>query len=86
MNDDFVLKSGKYAGKSIGWLKSNNQNYLNWVMENQPNMLKELKKIEPKNLEALPTKTMSPNLNFDNEGPDPLSLIYLNDKNNKLKI
>ena len=51
MNDDFVLKSGKYAGKSIGWLKSNNQNYLNWVMENQPNMLKELKKIEPKKTE-----------------------------------
>lgn len=79
MNDDFVLRSGKYAGKSIKWLKSNNKNYLNWVVENQPNMLKEVKKIEPKIIEiVLPTKTMIPNLNFDNEGPDPLSLIYLN--------
>ena len=70
MNDDFVLRSGKYAGKSIGWLKSNNQNYLNWAMENQPNMLKELKKIEPKSIESVSLKTMTPNLNFDNEGPD----------------
>ena len=77
MNDDFVLRSGKYAGKSIGWLKTNNQNYLNWAMENQPNMLKELKKIEPKQIienNIVINGRIQPNLNFDKEGPDPITI------------
>jgi hypothetical protein len=72
MDDNFILKSGKYAGKTIGWLKKNNPNYLIWVKENQPNMLKPIAKVEPKKIienEITRDGKLQPNLNFDNEGP-----------------
>lgn len=66
MDDNFVLKGGKYVGKTVGWLRSNQPNYLRWVEENQPNMLKEVKKTETNFNETL--SKLKPNLNFDNEG------------------
>ena len=73
MDDNFVLRSGKHAGKTIGWLRTNDSGYLNWVSINQPNMLKPLKSIQPKNSEDNTTnKRVQPNMNFDNEGPDPI--------------
>jgi hypothetical protein len=75
MSDDFILRYGKYAGKTVGWLKKNNSNYLAWVKENKPDMLKPLAKVEPKKIvenEILKDGKFKPNLNFDNEGPDPI--------------
>lgn len=43
MNKDFVIRTGKYAGETIGWLENNNPGYLAWIKINQPNMLKEIK-------------------------------------------
>ena len=70
MNDDFILRSGKYANKTIGWLKRNNPQYLEWVTLNQPKMLKEIKKIIKSEIEPLdeePINAIKPNMNFDNE-------------------
>jgi hypothetical protein len=83
MDDNFILRSGKYAGKTIGWLKQNNSNYLTWVKENQPNMLKPNVKVEPKKIvenEMIRDGKIQPNLNFDNEGPVPI--LKLKNKNN----
>jgi len=91
MNDEFCLRSGKYTGKSIGWLKKNNPNYLGWVAENRPEMLKELKvkkiqKVEPKMVEVTIPKAIQPNLNFWNEGPSEMSKIYLDKIKNNNKL
>ncbi len=86
MNGKFVLRSGKYAGKTIEWLKSNQPSYLAWVEENQPKMLKEFK---PKVKQSPPVdkkkvlpdyaeSAMKPNTNFYNEPPDAQSLKYIN--------
>lgn len=75
MNLNHILRSGKYSGKTVGWLMENNPGYLAWVQENQPNMLKPLAKVEPKKIvenEILKDGKIQPNLNFDNEGPDPI--------------
>jgi hypothetical protein len=50
--------------------------------ENRPEMLKgsEVKKTPPKkevSIREIQTKSMVPNLNFYNEGPDDISLPYL---------
>lgn len=77
MDDKFILGSGKYAGKTLGWLKINQPSYLNWVRENQPNMLKSFKKIEPKQIienNIVINGRIQPNLNFDKEGPDPITI------------
>lgn len=85
MDDNFVLRSGKHAGKTIGWLKQNNSSYLAWVKENQPNMLKPLVKVEPKKIVEngmIRDGKIQPNLNFDNEGPVPI--LKLKNKNENI--
>jgi hypothetical protein len=81
MNDNFILRSGKYQGKTIAWVKKTDNNYLVWVKENRPEMLKELVPKEPTIRKMIPDdvkiSAMQPNLNFWNEGPDEKSLIYL---------
>ena len=86
MNGKFVLRTGKFAGKTVDWLRDNNPMYLLWVEENQPNMLKEKtskivqskpvdkKKVLPDYVES----AMKPNTNFYNEPPDKHSLDYIN--------
>jgi len=82
MNSNFKLRSGKYAGKTIEWLRDNDLRYLLWVEENRPEMLKEHK------TEKQPTKknieytketlsSLQPNYNFYNEGPAEISKPYL---------
>lgn len=85
MDDNFVFKFGKHAGKTYGWVRENAPSYLAWVKENAPNMLKVPKPKEPKPIVVPKTidlsdnsiKAMVPNLNFWNEGPDKISLPYL---------
>jgi len=83
MNDKFVLRYGKYAGKTIGWLKENQSGYLSWVKENQPNMLKGSEDKPKAEVEKelkfrdKPVTSLEPNMDFWDEGPDPMSLPYL---------
>lgn len=81
MDGNHTLRSGKYSGKTVDWLRDNDPMYLLWVEENRPEMLKEFKakpaakRIEP-TVVSLPS-ALQPNLNFYNEPPDPISLPYL---------
>lgn len=81
MNPNFVLRTGKHAGKTISWVQDNDAGYLAWMRRDRPEMLKgseDKPKVEPKAVavEAVQS-SMVPNLNFWNEGPDPMSIPYL---------
>ena len=70
MDDSFTLRSGKYAGKTIEWLKRNDPQYLEWVTLNQPKMLLVSKPADKPKIEMSDEESISaikPNLNFDNE-------------------
>ena len=70
MNDDFILRSGKYVGKTIQWLKINNPQYLEWITLNKPTMLVGSKQQDKPKTEISDEEivsAMKPNLNFDNE-------------------
>jgi len=72
MNDDFIIRTGKYAGKTLLWVEEFDSDYLDWVKENRPEMLKEVKDSpkKSKNESELPDSIVSaikPNMNFDNE-------------------
>lgn len=70
MDDSFTLRSGKYAGKTIEWLRRNDPQYLEWVTLNQPKMLVGNKPVEQAKIETSDEESVSaikPNLNFDNE-------------------
>ena len=82
MDDNFVLRFGKHSGKTIGWLKQNDRGYLNWATQNAPNMLKPTQKVEPKKIiesGTIVNGRIQPNMNFDNEGPDPILKSKTND-------
>jgi len=82
MNPLFQIRTGKHAGRTIAWLQQHEPSYITWIQENRPEMLKgsDVKKPEPKKevtVTEIPTKSMVPNLNFYNEGPDEISKPYL---------
>ena len=75
VDDDFVLKGGKYAGETYGSVKIKNPSYIKWVEVNAPGLLKEKKvKISTPAIKKLPKdgeeqkSAIQPNLNFFNEG------------------
>ncbi|HWY35576.1 MAG TPA: hypothetical protein VNX68_13095 [Nitrosopumilaceae archaeon] len=76
VDDNFVLKGGKYAGETYGSIKKKNPSYILWVHENAPNLLKEKKvkpvaeKVEPPEEGKKPPSAITPNHNFFNEGPN----------------
>lgn len=89
MDAKFVFKFGKYAGKTYEWVEENAASYLEWARVNAPNLLKEpkpkvVKPVQLTTVDCPPQKTMQPNLNFWNEGPDEKSKPYL-EKMNLLK-
>ena len=82
MNKNFVLRSGKFQGKTIEWLEDNESSYLFWIKENRPEMLKgseDPKPVEKRQINSsdISTKSIVPNLNFWNEGPDDMSKPYI---------
>ena len=89
MDRKLVLRSGKYAGKTIEWLQENNPSYLVWVEENRPEMLKPLKEktkqetVKPIEYTKETLSSLQPNYNFYNEGPAEISLPYLNKLKNE---
>lgn len=85
VDDNFVFRSGKYVGNTYGWVLGTNPSYIDWVVQNQPNMLKPSVKYKPKlpaptepqtrkeppaDEDVVPKTTLSENLNFLNEGPN----------------
>lgn len=82
MDSSTILRTGKHAGKTIGWVEENDRGYLLWVKENRPEMLKAVKpKPAPQPKVTIITdehkSAIQPNKNFYNEGPDKISLPYL---------
>jgi hypothetical protein len=82
MDGELILRSGKYAGKTVDWVSDNDPSYLVWVEECRPEMLKETKKktFTPKKTAEIPKHSnrieptvdsvetaIRPNMNFDNE-------------------
>lgn len=87
MDGNFILRTGKHAGKTIEWLRDNEPMYLVWIEENRPEMLKEVKAkpvVKMNKMESNPN-TMVPNMNFWNEGPDLQSVIYKNKQKEQVK-
>lgn len=81
MNSDFIFRSGKFKGKSYGWVEAYQPWYIRWVLENRPEMLKEHKpnivkvqsETEDENEKTISdrqyrkSKLMTPNLDFFKE-------------------
>ena len=38
MNQDFVIKIGKYKGKTVKWVMYNDRRYFEWAKANAPSM------------------------------------------------
>lgn len=80
VSDSFIFRSGKYQGKTVGLVKKMNPSYIDWVLENNPKMLKEkaappekkdyIRKEVPDDSDVEPKTTLTDNLNFLNEGPN----------------
>lgn len=89
MDDNFKFRGGKHDGQTYAWVKRNDPSYIRFCEEKAPFMLKEKAAPKPppeptqepkKELKFRdePVKSLVPNLNFWNEGPDELSIPYLN--------
>lgn len=86
MNDDFIFRGGRHNGQTYGWVRVNDPSYIRFYEEKAPFMLMAAPKAKPKpKPEPKPepkfrdesVKSLEPNLDFWNEGPDPISLPYL---------
>jgi hypothetical protein len=88
MNDDFIFRGGKHNGQTYGWVRVNDPSYIRWCKDKAPFMLETKAKAAPKpapkpepvkeiKFRDKPVTSLEPNLNFWNEGPDPMSLPYL---------
>ena len=74
-----ILRSGKYEGKTVQWVKDNNPKYIEWVKENQPKMLKEpVKSITP-NIKKVKDKGSGVPFNeeFSSQPPEDISIPFM---------
>lgn len=75
---DFKFRTGKYQGMTYKWVCDNNPQYIEWVKENQPNMLKDkVTTVTNVKEEKREFGKLTPNPNFENEGPEWYCLPYL---------
>lgn len=81
MDDNTVFKKGKHTGKTLKWVKENDPDYLAFLGSLKAKAKTEQPKPETKLLKDVvsdkPKSSMQPNMNFWNEGPDPMSIPYL---------
>jgi len=78
--EQFVFRTGKFQGKTYAWVCDNHPWYIDWVINNRPEMLREHKKPRKnKNLKPVPKlgddyiremewasgKNIKPNTDFD---------------------
>jgi len=65
-----TLRSGKYAGKTVGTVYNRDRRYFNWVVENRPEMLKSHKsKTQP--MPHAKSNAIKPNYDFAPDKPAP---------------
>ena len=91
MRPDFKFRSGKYTGRTYEWVEDNDPSYLAWVKENRPEMFKEVKSVEKKEVKKevkvievdVCDGAMVMNENFDNEPPDAQSIPYMLNNSDK---
>lgn len=75
---DFKFRSGKHKGMTYKWVCEKDPQYVRWIKENQPNMLREvITKITNIKEDRRVFGKLPFNTNFDNEGPAPNSIPYL---------
>ena len=43
MDQDFVIRIGKYKGKTVKWVMYNDRRYFEWAKDNAPDMFKDYK-------------------------------------------
>jgi hypothetical protein len=43
VSENFVFRTGKYANKTYEWVNKVNPSYIDWIIENRPEMLREHK-------------------------------------------
>jgi hypothetical protein len=70
IKDDFVFRSGKYQNKTYEFVSQVNPSYLDWVVENRPEMLREIVRKGPNTDGMTPREkfaSLMPNTNFMNE-------------------
>ena len=79
MNRDFLFRSGKYAGKSYGWVKDNNPKYIEWVKENQPKMLVDKPKPTTPKVSKIKDKERGLPFNeeFSSQPPEDISIPFM---------
>tara|TARA_R110000803_G_scaffold122120_1_gene190142 strand:- start:606 stop:863 length:258 start_codon:yes stop_codon:yes gene_type:complete len=64
------FRSGKYAGQDVAHVRQIAPWYINWVKINRPEMLVERKAKKPtKVVNSYKPSVITPNLNWENEGP-----------------
>ena len=56
MDLNVILRSGKYAGRTVGSVYKSDKRYITWILENRPEMLKSHGKKKPTNLTHEPYK------------------------------
>jgi len=57
--EEFKFRTGKFANKSYGWVCDNHPWYIEWVIENRPEMLREHKKPKKKKPEPKTSPKLS---------------------------
>ena len=70
----FIFRTGKYAGKTYEYVSIYDYHYIDWVLRERPEMLKERAHSQPKARIEIPDDDecdaylpMKPNTNFENE-------------------
>lgn len=68
ISKDFVFRSGKFSGKTYAEVSEKHPNYIDWVIENRPEMLREHPKSKTDGMTPREKfNALMPNTNFDNE-------------------
>lgn len=79
MHTNLKFRTGKYAGKSYEWVNENDPGYINWVLENRPEMMRSKQKpktVTPSYLKDVGEdeedtvqrlKPLKPNYNFEKQ-------------------
>ena len=96
MNNTFKFRTGKFRGKSYAWVLSNHPNYIEWVLEARPEMLRERISAKPvipsylkeenENAQHKLIEPLTPNKNFENEGPLSMNKNKIRLEITKVKI
>ena len=79
IDPNFTFRFGKHSGRTYAWVEENEPSYIEWAKKNAPNLFEAHKSKPNTKVTLIEDKPvgLQPNLNFDNEGPDPKSIPYL---------